>query len=156
MSGHSVYGDDNTDDCFGHGTHVSGIVGGLQYGVAKNVTIVPGGRLRAFVNSTWLQHAAQKCLLLVPIPRTCDFLVSVCMVSTICGSLFPLSSPTGNTITCRSPPRNPDRILDSGSVQCGASSATVAVRRSLCLHEITGRPSLPLLAVHVRQPPRIP
>ena len=42
IDGYSVYGDDNTDDCFGHGTHVSGIVGGLQYGVAKNVTIVPG------------------------------------------------------------------------------------------------------------------
>ncbi len=42
IDGYSVYGDDSTDDCFGHGTHVSGIVGGLQYGVAKNVTIVPG------------------------------------------------------------------------------------------------------------------
>ena len=41
-SGYSVYDDDSTDDCFGHGTHVSGIVGGLQYGVAKNVTIIPG------------------------------------------------------------------------------------------------------------------
>lgn len=28
-------------DCHGHGTHVSGIVGGLTYGVAKNVTYVP-------------------------------------------------------------------------------------------------------------------
>ena len=42
VAGHSVYGDDSTDDCFGHGTHVSGIVGGLQYGIAKNVTIIPG------------------------------------------------------------------------------------------------------------------
>lgn len=45
-----MYGDDSTDDCFGHGTHVSGIVGGLQYGVAKNVTIVPGTRSTVFVN----------------------------------------------------------------------------------------------------------
>ena len=29
-------------DCFGHGTHVSGIAGGLTYGVAKNVTLVAG------------------------------------------------------------------------------------------------------------------
>lgn len=30
-----------TNDCDGHGTHVSGIVGSLTYGVAKNVTLVP-------------------------------------------------------------------------------------------------------------------
>src|SRR5262249_30336896 len=33
-------GDGNgTNDCHGHGTNVAGIVGGLQFGVAKNVTI---------------------------------------------------------------------------------------------------------------------
>ena len=30
-----------TSDCNGHGTHVAGTVGGTQYGVAKNVTLVP-------------------------------------------------------------------------------------------------------------------
>jgi subtilisin family serine protease len=30
-----------TDDCNGHGTHVSGIVGGSTYGVAKSVRLVP-------------------------------------------------------------------------------------------------------------------
>ena len=34
-------------DCFGHGTHVSGIAGGLTYGVAKNVTLVAGTGLTA-------------------------------------------------------------------------------------------------------------
>lgn len=29
-------------DCFGHGTHVAGIAGGLTYGVAKNATLVAG------------------------------------------------------------------------------------------------------------------
>lgn len=30
-----------TDDCLGHGTHVAGIIGGAQFGVAKGVTLVP-------------------------------------------------------------------------------------------------------------------
>ncbi len=30
-----------TNDCNGHGTHVSGTVGGTEYGIAKGVTIVP-------------------------------------------------------------------------------------------------------------------
>ena len=30
-----------TSDCNGHGTHVAGTVGGTQWGVAKNVTLVP-------------------------------------------------------------------------------------------------------------------
>jgi subtilisin family serine protease len=35
-------GDGNgTNDCNGHGTHVSGILGGTEYGVAKGVTLVP-------------------------------------------------------------------------------------------------------------------
>lgn len=44
MHGHSVYNDDNSDDCFGHGTHVAGIVGGLTFGVAKNATLHAGAR----------------------------------------------------------------------------------------------------------------
>ena len=31
----------DTSDCNGHGTHVSGTIGGTTYGVAKNVTLVP-------------------------------------------------------------------------------------------------------------------
>jgi subtilisin family serine protease len=33
--------DTGTADCLGHGTHVAGTIGGLSYGVAKEVTLVP-------------------------------------------------------------------------------------------------------------------
>lgn len=41
-AGFSSFGDNNSEDCFGHGTHVSGIIGGLTYGVAKNATLHAG------------------------------------------------------------------------------------------------------------------
>ncbi|GAB4821245.1 hypothetical protein N2152v2_008291 [Parachlorella kessleri] len=37
----TVFGDNNTSDCNGHGTHTAATVGGLSYGVAKNVTLWP-------------------------------------------------------------------------------------------------------------------
>ena len=41
ISGFTAINDGNgTSDCYGHGTHVSGTVGGVTYGVAKNVTLV--------------------------------------------------------------------------------------------------------------------
>jgi subtilisin family serine protease len=41
ISGFDAIGDgQGTNDCNGHGTHVSGTVGGSTYGVAKNVTLV--------------------------------------------------------------------------------------------------------------------
>jgi len=42
VGGYTAISDGNgTTDCNGHGTHVSGTVGGATYGVAKGVTLVP-------------------------------------------------------------------------------------------------------------------
>jgi subtilisin family serine protease len=42
ISGFTAINDgQGTNDCYGHGTHVAGTVGGSTYGVAKNVTLVP-------------------------------------------------------------------------------------------------------------------
>lgn len=40
--GFSAYGDDDSSDCNGHGTHVAGTIGGVTFGVAKNVTLYAG------------------------------------------------------------------------------------------------------------------
>jgi len=37
----TVPGDSSTLDCYGHGTHVAGTIGGTVYGVAKGVELVP-------------------------------------------------------------------------------------------------------------------
>ncbi len=36
-----VEGSTSTEDCYGHGTHVAGTIGGTTYGVAKSATLVP-------------------------------------------------------------------------------------------------------------------
>src|SRR6185369_14138486 len=37
--GFDAFGSNSADDCYGHGTHVSGTVGGATYGVAKQVNL---------------------------------------------------------------------------------------------------------------------
>ncbi len=37
----TLNGDDSTEDCAGHGTHVAGTIGGVYFGVAKDVHLVP-------------------------------------------------------------------------------------------------------------------
>lgn len=53
-NGFSTVNDGNgTNDCDGHGTHVSGTVGGSTYGVAKGVTLHPVRVLDCYGSGTW-------------------------------------------------------------------------------------------------------
>lgn len=54
LTGTSTVGDLNgTNDCNGHGTHVSGTVGGTTYGVAKDVTLTPVRVLDCRGSGSW-------------------------------------------------------------------------------------------------------
>ena len=52
LPGYSVFGDGDTSDCYGHGTFVASEVGGLTYGVAKNVTLYSGASLILYQSIT--------------------------------------------------------------------------------------------------------
>ncbi len=53
LSGYSALGDNVTDDCNGHGTHVAGTVGGSTTGVAHDVALVPVRVLDCAGSGTW-------------------------------------------------------------------------------------------------------
>lgn len=54
LPGYTSIADGNgTNDCNGHGTHVSGTVGGATYGIAKEVTLTPVRVLDCSGSGTW-------------------------------------------------------------------------------------------------------
>ena len=54
----TVDGTPSTEDCNGHGTHVSGTIGGTTFGVAKNVTLVA---VRVFGCGQFNYHSSNHC-----------------------------------------------------------------------------------------------
>jgi subtilisin family serine protease len=57
--GYDAIGDgQNGIDCNGHGTHVAGTIGGAEYGVARNVTLVAVRVLNCSGSGTWAQVVA--------------------------------------------------------------------------------------------------
>ena len=53
LSGYSALGDNITEDCNGHGTHVAGTVGGSTMGVAPGVSLVPVRVLDCTGSGSW-------------------------------------------------------------------------------------------------------
>jgi len=53
VSGFDAVDGGSADDCNGHGTHVAGTVGGANYGVAKNVSLVAVRVLNCSGSGTW-------------------------------------------------------------------------------------------------------
>jgi subtilisin family serine protease len=51
--GYDATGIGGTEDCNGHGTHVSGTVGGTEWGIAKHVSIVPVRVFGCGSSGTW-------------------------------------------------------------------------------------------------------
>jgi subtilisin family serine protease len=53
VSGYDAVDGGSADDCNGHGTHVSGTVGGATYGIAKNVQLIAVRVLDCGGSGTW-------------------------------------------------------------------------------------------------------
>ncbi|WP_373060603.1 S8 family peptidase [Gemmatimonas sp.] len=53
LAGFSAFGDNNPQDCNGHGTHVAGTIGGSSTGVARGANVVPVRVLDCSGSGTW-------------------------------------------------------------------------------------------------------
>ena len=53
LAGFSAFGDNNPEDCNGHGTHVAGTIGGSSTGVARGVSVVPVRVLDCAGSGSW-------------------------------------------------------------------------------------------------------
>ncbi|KAL6760864.1 peptidase S8/S53 domain-containing protein [Haematococcus lacustris] len=129
--GFSAFGT-STEDCHGHGTHVAAVVGGLDFGVAKNVTLHPvqvldcGGSATAtsiVQGLEWvLENMIQPAVVHMSIEGSINSLVNAAVEELVATANVPVvvSAGNNNVDACRVSPASVGAVVTVAAVAQGA------------------------------------